>query len=676
MRRKKDKNFFGFSGKTLKKIGKILLLLALLAIFYAVLSSFSSKSYQATGTLKTSSSPVAQQSARTIPDESLLTYGVSPEILPEELSFEEFLALIDQGLIDKKSITITKQDDSSKITAVVAEKETVTGKKVSFFAYQGSYLEKRMLEELEKRGIYPKAESPSGGFNGWFFIFPPIILLIILYIYWARRSAGGEALGGLGGGQQIIPFLKNKARLLKGGGTVTFNDVAGVEEAKESLQEVVEFLKYPKKFKRVGAKIPKGVLLVGPPGTGKTLLARAVAGEAGVPFFSVSGSAFVEMFVGVGASRVRDLFSEAKKNAPCILFIDELDAVGRHRGAGLGGSHDEREQTLNQILVEMDGFDEHTNIVVIAATNRPDILDPALIRPGRFDRRAILDRPDLKARKAILDVHIKDKPLHQDVDLWAIARQTPGFCGADLANLVNEAAILAARRNQTQIRQQELLESIDKVLFGPERKSIIISEKEKRITAFHEAGHALTGWVLPNVDPLHKITIVPRGMAGGYTVFLPEEDKHLWSESQLKDRIAATFGGLAAEEKIFGEHSTGAEDDLKRVREIVRKMVMRYGMLGKEDLAPQAFGKTEEMVFLGKEIHEPRDYSEETAQILDRIINQIISEALEKTRAILDHFEEKLKEVAQVLMEQETLEGEELESLFGDVPKNKWPLED
>jgi cell division protease FtsH len=671
MRRKKDRNFSGFSGKIPKKAAKILLLLFCLAIFYAVLSSFSSRSYQAIESPEGSRVSATPGPALSTSTESWSTYGVSPEILPEELSFEQFLALIDQGLTDKESITISKQDGWSKITALVAEKETATKKKVSFFAYQDSYLEKRMLEELEKRKIYPKAEPSVGGLNGWFFILFPIILLIPLYIFLMRRSATSGF-----GGQQIVSFLKSRARLSKGGGTVTFNDVAGVEEAKESLQEVVEFLKYPKKFKQLGAKIPKGVLLVGPPGTGKTLLARAVAGEAGVPFFSISGSEFVEMFVGVGASRVRDLFSEAKKNAPCILFIDELDAVGRHRGAGLGGSHDEREQTLNQILVEMDGFDEHTNIIVIAATNRPDILDPALIRPGRFDRRAILDRPDLKARKAILDVHARDKPLHQDVDLWGIARQTPGFCGADLANLLNEAAILAGRRNQTQIRQQELLESIDKVLFGPERKSIIISEKEKRITAFHEAGHALTGWVLPNVDPLRKITIVPRGMAGGYTVFLPEEDKHLWSESQLKDRIAATFGGLAAEEKVFGEHSTGAEGDLKRVREIVRKMVMRYGMLGKEDLAPQAFGKAEEMVFLGKEIHEPRDYSEETAQILDRIINQIILEALEKTRAILDHFEEKLKEIAQALIEQETLEGEELERIFGNIPKNKWPLED
>jgi cell division protease FtsH len=468
-----------------------------------------------------------------------------------------------------------------------------------------------------------------------------------------------------GANNQAFSFGKSRARLFTTERpTVTFDDVAGVDEAKEELKEVVEFLREPQKFAALGARIPKGVLLVGPPGTGKTLLAKAVAGEAGVPFFSISGSEFVEMFVGVGAARVRDLFDQAKRHSPCIVFIDEIDAVGRYRGAGLGGSHDEREQTLNQILVEMDGFDTDTNVIVMAATNRPDILDPALLRPGRFDRRIVLDRPDVKGRKAILQVHVRNKPLDKDVDLDVLARETPGFVGADIENMVNEAAILAARRNKKAIGMKEFQEAIERVIAGPERKSRIISEEEKRIIAYHEAGHALVMHFLPNCDPVHKISIIARGMALGYTMPLPEEDRYLHRKSKFLDELAGLLGGRAAEEIVFGDITTGAANDLEQATKLARAMVTRYGM--SEKLGPMTFGEKQELVFLGKEIGEQREYSEKVAQEIDEEVRRIIREAYERAKEILIKHRDKLDRLAQALMEKETLEGDELKAYLSD----------
>jgi len=481
----------------------------------------------------------------------------------------------------------------------------------------------------------------------------PLIFVAALFYFLMRQAQGAN--------NQAFSFGKSRARLFTTERpTVTFDDVAGVDEAKEELKEVVEFLREPQKFAALGARIPKGVLLVGPPGTGKTLLAKAVAGEAGVPFFSISGSEFVEMFVGVGAARVRDLFDQAKRHSPCIVFIDEIDAVGRYRGAGLGGSHDEREQTLNQILVEMDGFDTDTNVIVMAATNRPDILDPALLRPGRFDRRIVLDRPDVKGRKAILQVHVRNKPLDKDVDLDVLARETPGFVGADIENMVNEAAILAARRNKKAIGMKEFQEAIERVIAGPERKSRIMSEEEKRIIAYHEAGHALVMHLLPNCDPVHKISIIARGMALGYTMPLPEEDRYLHRKSKFLDELAGLLGGRAAEEIVFGDITTGAANDLEQATKLARAMVTRYGM--SEKLGPMTFGEKQELVFLGKEIGEQREYSEKVAQEIDEEVRRIIQEAYQKAKEILTKNREKLDRLAQALMEKETLEGDELKA--------------
>jgi cell division protease FtsH len=461
-----------------------------------------------------------------------------------------------------------------------------------------------------------------------------------------------------GANNQAISFGKSRARLYTGDQpTVTFDDVAGVEEAKEELWEVVEFLKEPQKFIQLGARIPKGVLLVGAPGTGKTLLAKAVAGEAGVPFFSISGSEFVEMFVGVGASRVRDLFDQAKRHSPCIIFLDEVDAVGRHRGAGLGGSHDEREQTLNQILVEMDGFDTDTNVIIVAATNRPDILDPALLRPGRFDRRVVLDRPDIRGREAILGVHVRGKPLAEEIDLKSLGKATPGFVGADIANLVNEAAILAARRNRKFIGMEDFEEAIERVIAGPERKSRLLSEEEREIIAHHEAGHALVAHHLPHCDPVHKVSIVARGVASGYTISLPEEDRTVISRSKFECQLAFALGGRAAEELIFNEVTTGAANDLEQVAEMARAMVTRYGMSDK--LGPMTFGQKEELVFLGKEIGEQRDYSEAIAQQIDEEVRQIVGAAHQRAKQILTEHREQLERVAQQLLEVETLEADD-----------------
>jgi cell division protease FtsH len=483
----------------------------------------------------------------------------------------------------------------------------------------------------------------------------PLLFIGLLFFLIFRQAQGGA--------NQAMGFGKSRARVITGNRpNVTFTDVAGVDEAKQELQEVVEFLKTPAKFTTLGARIPKGMLLVGPPGTGKTLLSKAVAGEAGVPFFSISGSEFVEMFVGVGAARVRDLFEQAKRNNPSVIFIDEIDAVGRHRGAGLGGGHDEREQTLNQILAEMDGFDTNTNVIVISATNRPDVLDPALLRPGRFDRKVVLDQPDINGRKAILEVHAKGKPLEPDVNLETIAKETPGFSGADLANLLNEAAILAARREKKAIGQRELEEAVDRVIAGPERKSKKISQREKEIIAYHEAGHALVAKMLPHADPVHKISIVARGTMGGYTRLLPTEDRYLGTRSQFYDILATTLAGRAGEEITFDEMTTGAESDLEQATKLARRMVTTYGMSDK--LGPRTFGRKEELVFLGKELHEERDYSDKTAEEIDAEVQNIITEAYKTAKDILNQNKAKLTQIAKELIAKETLEGEELETLF------------
>jgi cell division protease FtsH len=495
-------------------------------------------------------------------------------------------------------------------------------------------------------------------FNNWLALlssFLPLVVFGGLLLFMLRQAQSGN--------NQALSFGRSRAKLQTGDKpTVTFADVAGVDEAKQELQEVVEFLKEPAKFATLGARIPRGVLMVGPPGTGKTLMARAVAGEAGVPFFSISGSEFVEMFVGVGASRVRDLFDQAKRNAPCIVFVDEIDAVGRHRGAGLGGSHDEREQTLNQILVEMDGFDTDTNVIVIASTNRPDILDPALLRPGRFDRRVILDRPDAVGRRQILEVHAKGKPLAPDVDLQVIAKTTPGFTGADLENMINEAAILAARKNQKSITMVDFQEAVEKVIAGPERKSRIISEKEKRIIAHHEAGHALVRKLTPLADPVQKVSIVARGMAMGYVLSLPENDAVLHRKAKFEADLSVILAGRAAEELVFTDVTTGASDDLDRATNLARAMVTQWGM--SEKLGPQTFGDKEELVFLGREISEQRNYGEEVARLIDQEVRRLIEEAYNRSINILTTYRDKLTEVAQRLIEKETLDRKEFDALF------------
>ena len=506
-------------------------------------------------------------------------------------------------------------------------------------------------------GVLVQVKKPSsfGSWAGILISFLPLILFGAILIFFMRQAQGTNA--------QAMNFGKSRARTFSGNRpTVTFADVAGVDEAKEELQEVVEFLKYPEKFAALGARIPRGVLLLGPPGTGKTLLSRAVAGEAGVPFFSISGSEFVEMFVGVGASRVRDLFDQAKRNSPCIVFVDEIDAVGRQRGAGLGGSHDEREQTLNQILVEMDGFDTDTNVIVVAATNRPDILDPALMRPGRFDRRVILDRPDMKGREQILKVHVRGKPLGPDVDLGVLAKSTPGFVGADLENLVNESAILAARRNKKSIGQSEMEESIERVIAGPERKSRLISEEEKRVIAYHEAGHAVVMHCLPEADPVHKVSIIARGMAGGYTLALPQEDHILYAKKKFEADLAGLLGGRAAEEIVFDDITTGASNDLERATKMARSMVTRWGMSSK--MGPMVYGQKEELVFLGREISEQRDYSESVAEQIDTEVRKIVEDSYKLAKKLLTKYRIQLDAVAQKLLEVETLTREDFEAIF------------
>jgi cell division protease FtsH len=526
-----------------------------------------------------------------------------------------------------------------------------------------------LIEQLIYLGVTPAQLSPDNIsievkapsallsiLTGFGYILP-FILLGAAFFFIFRQAQGSN--------NAAMSFGKSRARMFSGDQpTVTFNDVAGVDESKEDLREVVEFLREPQKFISLGARIPKGVLLVGPPGTGKTLLAKAVSGEAGVPFFSISGSEFVEMFVGVGASRVRDLFEQAKKHSPCIVFVDEIDAVGRQRGAGLGGSHDEREQTLNQMLVEMDGFDTDTNVIIMAATNRPDILDPALLRPGRFDRRVVLDRPDVRGREAILKVHIKGKPLAANIDLSILAKSTPGFVGADLENLVNEAAILSARRNMNEIGQKEFEESIERVIAGPERKSRLISEEEKRIVAYHEAGHAVVMNTIPEADPVQKVSIIARGMAAGYTLALPLEDRTLMARKKFMADIVGLLGGRAAEEIVFDDITSGASNDIERVTQLARAMITRLGMSDK--LGPMVYGQKEELVFLGREISEQRDYSEQVAQQIDQEVRDMVVNSYEKAKSILTQYRDKLDAVAQRLIEVETITREERSYFRGD----------
>ncbi len=572
----------------------------------------------------------------------------------EKLSINDVIAMAKEGEIRE---IIAKGEDLTVITK--------DGKK--FASTIGPNTD--LMELLDRHGIKLEGEgavvisyekTSRLGENWWFWAlnFLPILFVTFLLLFIFRQAQSGPS--------QAFSFGKSRARLISGNRPqVRFSDVAGVEEAKEELKEVVEFLKNPQKFQKLGARIPKGLLLVGPPGSGKTLLAKAVAGEAGVPFFSISGSEFVEMFVGVGAARVRDLFEQAKRHSPSIIFIDEIDAVGRHRGAGLGGGHDEREQTLNQILVEMDGFDTSTNVIVMAATNRPDILDPALLRPGRFDRRVVIDLPDVKGRVEILKVHARNKPLASDVNLEVIAKETPGFSGADLANIVNEAAILAARKNKKFIEMVDFEEALDKVIAGPERRTRVISEREKRITAYHEAGHAVVAHFLPNADPVHKVSIIPRSRMGGYTRVLPEEDRFLWTKSQFEDNIAVFLAGHAAEKLVFNDISTGSESDLERATKLAREMVTTYGM--SERLGPRTYGKKKELVFLGKELaEEEKNYSDKIAEEIDLEVKRIIEEAYSKAKKILEEKRDKLEELAKALLEKETLEGEELQKILED----------
>jgi len=560
----------------------------------------------------------------------------------DKVIFSDFIQQVESGEVAE--VTITGSDVAGKYK---------DGKTFQTFSPQYPDLIGKLRSSGVKIAVEPVIDSPSWGtiFVSWF----PMILLIGVWIFFMRQmqSGGGKAMS----------FGKSKARLLnESQHRVTFKDVAGIEEAKEEVEEVIDFLKDPKKFTRLGGRIPKGVLLVGPPGTGKTLLAKAIAGEAGVPFFSISGSDFVEMFVGVGASRVRDLFVQGKKNAPCIIFIDEIDAVGRHRGAGLGGGHDEREQTLNQLLVEMDGFESNEGVIIVAATNRPDVLDPALLRPGRFDRNVVVPKPDIKGRAEILKVHTSKTPMSTDVDLDVIARGTPGFSGADLSNLVNEAALLAARRGKDRLEKKEFDEAKDKLLMGSERRSMIINEAEKKNTAYHEAGHTLVARLIPGTDPIHKVSIIPRGMALGLTQQLPIDERHTYSKTYLLNNIAVLMGGRAAEEIVLNHMTTGAGNDIERATELARKMVCEWGM--SDRLGPLTFGKKEEHIFLGKEMSQRRDFSEETAEEIDDEIKKIVIDNYTMAKGLLESNIGALHRLAKALLEKEVLDGPEIESLI------------
>lgn len=574
----------------------------------------------------------------------------------QEMHYTDFMKQVEDGQVSK--VVLVENVIKGTLSDGTEFKAVMPG-----FPYQ----EDNLVDKLQAKNIDIKAENPPEPpwWSSLISSLLPIVLLAALWFFFMNQTQGG--------GGKMMSFGRSRAKVSGGDKVkVHFSDVAGADEAKQELEEVVEFLKHPKKYNELGAKIPKGVLLFGPPGTGKTLLAKAVAGEAGVPFFSISGSDFVEMFVGVGASRVRDLFDQAKKHAPCIVFIDEIDAVGRQRGAGLGGGHDEREQTLNQMLVEMDGFAANEGIIIIAATNRPDILDPALLRPGRFDRQIVVDRPDVKGRLAILKVHIKGKPVDKNVDLEVLARRTPGFTGADLSNLVNEAALLAARRNKKSIFMSELEDSIERVMAGPERKSKVMSDKEKRLTAYHEGGHTLVGMLLPNADPVHKVTIIPRGRAGGYTLMLPKEDRSYATRGELLDKLKTLLAGRVAEEVVLKEISTGAQNDIQRATQMARSMIMEYGM--SKHLGPIAFGdSSDHQVFLGRDLNNQRNYSEEVASDIDREVRKLITTAYEECRILLSDNIDKLHDIAAALMDKETLDAEELEEIvgFGNVTKKE-----
>ncbi|RKO67847.1 ATP-dependent zinc metalloprotease FtsH [Desulfofundulus salinus] len=577
----------------------------------------------------------------------LIKYTQPPTTGMEDWTYNRFYQAVNQGQVQE--VTIQSREHTNLITGT-----TKNGIK---FQVTGLKNDAQIAAFLLEKGVEVKIQEPPS--PGWWAniltSLLPILIFVLLFFFMMQQTQGG--------GNRVMSFGKSRARLhTDDKKRVTFADVAGADEVKEELQEIVEFLKNPKKFAELGARIPKGVLLYGPPGTGKTLLARAVAGEAGVPFFSISGSDFVEMFVGVGASRVRDLFDQAKKNAPCIVFIDEIDAVGRQRGAGLGGGHDEREQTLNQLLVEMDGFSPNEGIIIIAATNRPDILDPALLRPGRFDRQVVVDIPDVVGRKEILKVHVRGKPLAPDVDLDVLARRTPGFTGADLANLVNEAALLAARNNKNQITMRELEDSIERVIAGPEKKSKVISEQEKKLVSYHEAGHAVVGYLLPNTDPVHKVSIIPRGRAGGYTLLLPKEDRYYMTRSMLLDQVTMLLAGRVAEALVLKEISTGAQNDLERATEIVRRMVMEYGM--SEEIGPMTLGRKQETVFLGRDLARDRNYGEEVAAAIDKEVRRMIESCYDRAKELLEKHMDTLHLVAKTLFEKETLEAEEFAALM------------
>ncbi|WP_418870782.1 ATP-dependent zinc metalloprotease FtsH [Selenomonas bovis] len=584
---------------------------------------------------------------------SCIDYFSMQKTTRQEVGYTQFLQEVNAGNVEKVTIV----QNTLRVTGT-------DGKEYTTVTPDAPNSDPGLYDKLAAKNINVTAENPPEPpwWSQMLSSILPILLLCGVWFYMMQQTQGG--------GGRVMNFGKSRARMSGGDKVkVNFGDVAGADEAKQELEEVVEFLKHPKKYNDLGARIPKGVLLFGPPGTGKTLLAKAVAGEAGVPFFSISGSDFVEMFVGVGASRVRDLFEQAKKNAPCIVFIDEIDAVGRQRGAGLGGGHDEREQTLNQLLVEMDGFAANEGIIIIAATNRPDILDPALLRPGRFDRQIVVDKPDVRGRLAILKVHAKGKPIAQDADLDILARRTPGFTGADLANLVNEAALLTARRDKHQIGMTELEEAIERVMAGPERKSHIMSDEEKRLTAYHEGGHTLVGMMLEHADPVHKVTIIPRGRAGGYTLMLPKEDRNYATRSELLDRLKVAMGGRVAEEVVLKEISTGASQDIKQASQIVRSMVMQYGM--SDVLGPVAYGEdANHQVFLGRDLNNQRNYSEEVASEIDKEVRRIMEDAYEACRQIITENRDKLELIANALLERETLTAAELEELMrtGKLP--------
>lgn len=572
----------------------------------------------------------------------MIDYYSASTVSKTDITYSAFMKHVQQDEV--KQVTIVDNVISGKLK---------DGKDFSTVAPSDDSL----IPTLRARDIEIKAELPPQP-PWWTTILSSLLPMLLIVGIWFMLMQQSQ-----GGGGRVMNFGKSRARRYDEDNIkITFKDVAGADEAKQELEEVVEFLKHPKKYNDLGAKIPKGVLLYGPPGTGKTLLAKAVAGEAGVPFFSISGSDFVEMFVGVGASRVRDLFEQAKKSAPCIVFIDEIDAVGRQRGAGLGGGHDEREQTLNQLLVEMDGFGANEGIIMIAATNRPDILDPALLRPGRFDRQIVVDRPDIKGRQKILKVHVKGKPISPEVELGVIARRTPGFTGADLSNLVNEAALMAARKNKNKIDMPEMEEAAERVIMGPERRSRVISDKEKRLTAYHEGGHTLVGMLLDNTDPVHKVTIIPRGRAGGYTLSLPKEDRYYATRSEMLDELKVLLGGRVAEALVLKEISSGASNDLQRATSLARQMICEYGM--SPELGPMTFGHRQDQVFLGRDIGRDKDYSEEVAAKIDKEIRKFIDEAYQKTESLLNENMDKLHLIADALIERETLEGEEIDQLM------------